>query len=115
MTSPPLLRIELPFLAPIPAGHEVLVVWLRQTPDDQRTRLLVLDQSARVLYCDDRLWGPLGANEQATLDPVGLLTRLSWVEDRRLMGRVSGAMVTMGASTELRTRLFLEPGSAPYR
>jgi len=119
MVNPSPNQVELPFLAPIPVGHEVLVVALRQSPEARRTQFLVLDQTVSVLYCDDRLWGPLSGNVQATIDPVGLLTRFSWVVDRQFAGRVCGAMVGMATAEEcntLRTRIFLQAASdTPYR
>lgn len=48
--------IELPFAAPIPRGHEVVVVTF--TLDD-RSPTIVVDRTASTLFCPEALWGPL--------------------------------------------------------
>lgn len=110
---------ELPFLAPIPRGHEVLVVGLLRAPTATEPSWLVVDRTAGILYCGENLWGPLGQSAEAASDPVAVLTRWSWRVARSATGRVRAALVAssdVGDSNFARTRLFLEPeGAGPYR
>jgi hypothetical protein len=109
---------ELPFLAPVPRGHDVLVVSLRRTPDDPSLSRFVLDQTDGVLYCDEKLWGAFGRDVLATQNPLGVLTRWSWVVEKAATGRVAGVMISTknwGDTNHSETRLFVEPMGAPYR
>jgi hypothetical protein len=110
---------DLPFVAPVPQGHDVLVVHFHQG-EPTRLEALVLDRTDRVLYCGDRLWGPLGNDPALALhDPVAVLTRFTWRTGQTVSGVSGGAIVsvkTSGDANESRTRLFVEPGAgAPYR
>jgi len=110
---------ELPFLAPIPRGHEVLVVGLLRDPGAFEPSWLALDRTAGVLYCGENLWGPIGRSAEAATDPVAILTRWSWRVAQSATGRVRAALVgssDVGDSNFAKTRLFLEPeGAGPYR
>jgi hypothetical protein len=111
---------EIPFLAPVPRGHDVLVVWFKRTPEaPNESAALVLDQTGGILYCDDTLWGPLGTDPRASTDPVGVLTRWSWTVTRSYNGTVQGCAVSTkdrGDSNHAKTRLFVErTNSTPYR
>jgi hypothetical protein len=103
--------LDLPFVAAVPRGHEVLVAWLKSAPDATRESALVLDRTAGLLYCDLSLRGPLGRDPRVLVDPVGSLTRFSWVVTRSLSGIAMGAMVfttSTGDSNEAYTRLFVQ-------
>ncbi len=107
--------LELPFVASIPRGHEVLVAWLKSSPDATRESALVLDRTVGVLYCDPSLWGPLGRDPRAVQDPVAMLTRWSWVVTRSTTGIAAGAIVVTtnsGDSNEAQTRLFVQSPAA---
>jgi hypothetical protein len=110
---------ELPFLAPVPRDHEVLVATLRRSPDSTVLASFVLDRTATVLYCGETLWGPLDRSPTALHDPLGVLTRFTWVVERSTLGQVVGAMVSStsaGDQNHAQTRLFVSPSSAaPYR
>lgn len=101
--------LELPFVAPIPSHHEVLVVWLKRSPDATGESAFVLDRTAGVLYCDTSLWGPLGRDARVLQDPLAVLTRWSWVVTRSTTGVAAGAIVVTasGESNAAETRLFL--------
>lgn len=103
--------LELPFAASIPRGHEVLVAWLKSSPDATRESALVLDRTAGILYSDPSLWGPLGRDLRVLQDPLAMLTRWSWVVTRSATGVVVGAIVVTtnrGESNEAQTRLFVQ-------
>lgn len=107
---------ELPFLAPVPFGHDVLVVFARTELSLAR---LVLDETTHVLYCEPRLWGALGTNLRATVDPIGALAGWKWTIERTLRGRSAGAMIApgeQGVAEIARTRLFVEAApTTPFR
>jgi hypothetical protein len=110
---------ELPFLAPVPHGHEVVLVALLRSAESTKKTFLALDRTASILYCDDELWG-IFRHEHEVADPVAALTRWSWVVAKSTTGRVVGAMVSTadtGDSNHAKTRLFIEPivPGAPYR
>jgi hypothetical protein len=109
---------ELPFLAPVPRGHEVLVATLRRSPDSDQRASLVLDRTTGVLYCGEPLWGPLDRTPLALTDPIGVLTRFTWTVIQRDEGRVMGAMISSASTGDRNhafTRLYLEAPAGPYR
>jgi hypothetical protein len=115
--SAPIELHEVFFLAPVPYGNEVAVLTLRRS-DTQIT--LVLDQTAHVRYCNEAIWGPIGASPLATTDPAAVLQRWGWVLIRATTGRSAGALVSttdVGEANHVQTRLFVGPASAagPYR
>lgn len=110
--------LELPFVACVPRGHEVFVAWLKRSPDATHESALVLDRTASILYCDPSLWGPLGRDPRALLDPVAVLTRWTWVVTRSIAGISVGAMVlttSSGDANDAQTRLFVQSSATPYR
>src|SRR5580698_8742104 len=86
---------ELPFAAPIPAGHSVLIARLRPSEEIAPLGLLALDATSSTVYCGAALIGPLSSGHlSATTDPVGVLTtRWSWRLVKLTKGRVMGALV----------------------
>lgn len=107
--------LEIPFVAAVPRGHEVLVAWLKRSPDETRESALVLDRTAGVLYCDPSLWGPLGRDPRVLHDPVAVLTRWTWVVTRSTTGIAAGAVVlttSSGESNDAQTRLFVQSAAA---
>jgi hypothetical protein len=73
---------ELPFLAPVPRGHDVLVATMRRAPDSS------------VLYCGESLWGPRPIVERR-LQPQRPVTKLHpW-------GEVQSASVVQRATHAL--------------
>jgi hypothetical protein len=111
--------VEIPFFAPVPKGHEVLVVTFEL---DGKSPMLVHDKSAStVFYYGDDLAGPLNRMpELAVTDPVAAITRFPWTVKSALAGLCTGALCTTHYTSargpESTTRLFIEPASAqPYR
>jgi hypothetical protein len=105
---------QLPFLAPVPRGHEVLVATLRRSPESDVLASLVHDRTASVLYVGDTLLGPLDRNPLAIQDPIAVLTRYTWVVVSASVGRVAGAMISStsaGDQNHAQTRLFVEPAA----
>ncbi|APR80708.1 Hypothetical protein A7982_06055 [Minicystis rosea] len=110
--------LELPFVASVPRGHEILVAWLSHSPDAKDETALVLDRTAGILYCDPSLWGPLGRDPRVLQDPIAVLTRWTWTVTRSITGIAAGAVVvttSRGDSNDARTRLFVQGLAAPYR
>ena len=107
---------ELPFLAPIPRGHEVLVIKL--TLGD-KSPSVVLDRTAANLYCTDELWGPLHQDPGlAVIDPIAVAKRWNWAVKSVTEGVCAGAMISSksrGDSYEAKTLLLFEPPGTPYR
>lgn len=113
VTSPQALRVA--FLAPVPAGHEVLIATLRMSEESDVRASLVLDVSARALYCDERLWDPLLGDPRATVDPLAVLGQYSWVLETRTTGRVLGTASATRDRADMasaRTVLYFEPLAA---
>lgn len=106
---------DLPFLAPIPRDHEVLVATFATT--ENRIATAVLDRTASILYCPEDLWGPLYKDPVlAVTDPVAALTRWTWTLRTAVEGSCVGALVAAGRGGEdARTRLVVEARTAPYR
>ncbi len=110
--------LDLPFVAAVPRTHDVLVAWLKRSPDDTREAAFVLDRTAGVLYCDESLSGPLGRDPRALADPIAALTRWTWTVTRSIAGVAAGSIVVTtsnGDSNNAQTRLFVEPPATPYR
>jgi hypothetical protein len=110
------LVLDLPFVAAVPRGHEVLVAWLKSAPEATRESALVLDRTASIVYCDPSLRGPLGRDARVLVDPVGELTRWSWGVTRALTGTAVGAVVfttSSGDTNDAQTRLFVQGAAAP--
>jgi hypothetical protein len=110
---------ELPFIAPVPRNHEVLVATLRRSPHSDTRASLVLDRTTGILYCSDALWGPLDRSPLALTDPIGVLTRFTWTVVQTSEGRCMGAMISTsshGDSNHAHTRLYVEgPSATAYR
>jgi hypothetical protein len=110
---------ELPFVACIPQGHDALVVAFLRSPDATKQTLLALDLTTSILYCDEEVAGMFRSPQQVT-DPVGALTRWSWVVASQQKGRVAAAIVSTansGDANYAKTCLFFDPPkpAAPYR
>lgn len=102
--------LELPFLAPIPRGHEVLVVTFAL---DDKAPTVVLDRTASTLYCPGDLWGPLHQDPAlAVTDPVAVVTRWAWTVQSTLGGTCAGALISSkswgGDRLEVKTTLLVE-------
>lgn len=109
---------ELPIFAPVPAGHRVVVAGFRLTGGTSGVvDWLVVDRTAKVVYCDERLWGAIDGNPHVFDDPVGVVAQRGWILDRSATGRSAGTMsVSPRAARSSKTLLFVEPGEdAPYR
>jgi hypothetical protein len=82
---------ELPFIAPIPRGHEVQVI----TFNGDESPTVVLDKTTSSLYCPEALWGPLHQNPAlAVTDPIAVATRFSWTVRSVVAGVCAGAMMS---------------------
>ena len=107
---------ELPFLAPIPRGHDVLVVTFTLAG---KSPTIVLDRTAANLYCTEDLWGPLHQDPVlAVTDPVAVITRWTWTVRSAVEGVCAGAVMSTkgwGDRHEVKTCLLVEPSAAPYR
>lgn len=108
---------ELAFLAPIPRGHEVLLVTFTL---EGKSPKLVLDRTASSLYCPEELWGPLHQDPvNAVTDPVAVITRWAWTVQSATEGVCAGALLSTkhrgGDRHDVRTMLLIEPAGAPYR
>jgi hypothetical protein len=113
MSTHQALRVA--FMAPVPAGHEVLIATLRMSEESDVRASLVLDVSARALYCDERLWDPLLGDPRATIDPLAVLAQYSWVLETRTVGRVLGTATASRDRANMasaRTVLYFEPMAA---
>jgi hypothetical protein len=112
-------EVDIPFLAPVPRGNEVLVARLRRDASSTDERFLVHDRTGGVVYCDEHLAGPLGRALQATHDPLASLARWTWVVEIAVVGRAAGAVAVSSNTGEVnvaRTLLFVVPAAAtPYR
>ena len=107
---------DLPFLAPIPRGHEVLVVTFTLAG---KSPTMVLDRTTSNLYCPEPLWGPLHQDPVlAVTDPIAVVTRFAWTVQSAVEGVCGGALVSTkgwGDRYEIRTLLLVEPAGTPYR
>ena len=108
---------QLAFFAPIPRGHEVLLVTFNM---EGKSPKLVLDRTAANLYCPDALWGALHQDPVlAVSDPVAVLTRWSWTVQSAVAGICAGAVLSTkqsgGDRHDAKTLLLIEPAAAPYR
>lgn len=107
---------DLPFVAPIPRGHEVLLVTF--TVDNQ-SPTLVLDRTTSIVYCPENLWGPLHQDPVlAVSDPIAAVTRFAWTVRNTVAGTCVGALISTqnsGNKQEAKTRMLIEPATAPYR
>lgn len=102
--------LEVPFVAIVPAGHDVFVAKMRPQAGSDKGVFMVLDVTTSVLYCNDDLWG-LFHPAASSSDPVGVLARWGWIVDGHHRGRVVGSVVSTtsaGDSNHARTRLFVE-------
>jgi hypothetical protein len=88
MSTHQALRVA--FLAPVPAGNEVLIATLRMSEESDVRASLVLDVSARALYCDERLCS-LGRGPTDT-QPVPRVARARTSRERLPARAVSSAM-----------------------
>ncbi|MDB4933251.1 MAG: hypothetical protein JWP87_223 [Labilithrix sp.] len=116
----PYLVHEVCFVAPVPHGHDALVVTLRRSEGETSTCSFVLDQTDGILYCDEDLWSPFGSDPLATRDPLAVLAKWSWVVAKSTTGTVIGSIVSTkdgGDQNHARTRIFVTPKAAgqPYR
>lgn len=108
---------EVPFLASIPRGHDVLVVTFNL---GDKSPSVVLDRTAANLYCTDELWGPLHQDPAlAVTDPIAVAKRWNWKIKNAIQGVCAGAMISTkswgGDNYEVKTLLVLETPAAPYR
>ncbi len=110
---------DIAFVAPIPAGNQVLIARVRRSEGESWTPTLVLDVSSKALYRNDTLYGPLSNDVLSTTDPLAVLTRWSWKVVKVSEGRVVGCIVstTGTGDSNTATRLFVETtgAAAPYR
>lgn len=110
--------LEVPFLAPIPRGHEVLVAAMRHA-EYTDPFWFVLDRTTGTLYVGEESWGIFSRSKTAVLDPIGFLAQWNWKPERCVEGKMVAATVASsnrGDSNFSRTRLFVDPSVAPpYR
>ena len=105
--------ISLTFAAPVPRGHDVLVVTFT---GPYANETVVLDRTDSVLYCSDVMLGVMQQHpEQAINDPIAVVTRWSWRVQEELQGTSAGSVLCTGRPVS--TRLLVEPATstAPYR
>jgi hypothetical protein len=77
---------------------------------------LVHDCTSGIVYCDDRLLGPLGCDAWAPRYPVAALTRFTWRVTRAKQGTAAGAIASIAVNGNGgRTRLFVASAKSPYR
>jgi hypothetical protein len=103
-----MLRIDLSFLAPVPAGHDVLHASIASS-DGSYAGAFVLDVTAGVLYA-----------VEAVRDPLAAAARSGWSPKVLRTGRAMGAAIStknQGDANHAETRLFIEQAgpAAPYR
>lgn len=118
--------VELPFVAAVPAGHEILAVdltldgggWLETT-----SASAVVDTATGIVYADLGYWTVLKAAgrlpEPPAQNPVEALGP-GWRVAQAVRGRVRGAVVStrdVGEQNHAATLLYLvvEGTEAPYR
>ncbi len=104
--------LEVPFVATVPAGHDVLVAQARGPSSPDASSAIVLDVTSSTLYCNDDLWAVFQSTFSPS-DPVRALERAGWVIKQQYKGRVLGAVVSTtnkGESNYARTRLFVDVG-----
>lgn len=105
--------ISLQFAAPVPRGHDVLVVTFS---GQVGVETVVLDRTVSTLYCSDRMFDIVQQYpEHAVTDPIALVTRWAWTVRESVQGTSAGSVV--GTSRAVSTRLLVEPqaATAPYR
>jgi hypothetical protein len=113
-----MLRIDLSFLAPVPAGHDVLHASIASS-DGSYAGAFVLDVTAGVLYADSACWH-LFPSVEAVRDPLAAAARSGWSPKVLRTGRAMGAAIStknQGDANHAETRLFIEQAgpAAPYR
>jgi hypothetical protein len=120
MTVPPALapmRVDLPFAAPVPRGHIVVLVQIQHT-EDARVGTALIDSTSGVVYCEEE-WFGLFVHAAAAREPARLARERGWDVTEQLVGHVVGATVaTSKAAREasVRTCLFIDTSStSPYR
>ena len=116
----PIEAHELFFVAPIPRGHDVVIVTLTDTGVYFNNLACALDETAGILYCGEDLFDTFGRQVMSVTDPGALLAKLGRPALRTTKGRVVGSIVSTkhdGDANFTRTRLFLQPTTAtsPYR
>ena len=120
MSSPSeVLRLDLPFAAPVPRGHDVGYATVSHPDAGLAGELLLFDRSAGVTYCQERMHAVL-AHPQMVGDPFFGARAHGWKVEQQVLGRVLAAMVSTQpgrALPALRTTLFveLERSTQPYR
>ncbi|MBN8609797.1 MAG: hypothetical protein J0L92_04405 [Deltaproteobacteria bacterium] len=104
--------VTLTFFAPVPRGHELHYATFHLGESGVKVAF-VHDVTAGVLYASDRLAGPLGSHA-AVQDPLGVLSKFSWILDHQDRGRSLGSMCS-AEGDQTRTRLFFTREVAGYR
>lgn len=122
MTQPPKRPVELfelSFLAPVPFGHEMVVMrFVRRQEiflDFNGPLWVVVDRTARVLYGDEHVWQVASQSPSFIDDPVAAL-KVEWRPERVVVGKGAGALVFTkdGGESLVRTRLLVaSSGSDP--
>jgi hypothetical protein len=110
---------ELLFLAPIPRGHDLVVLTFGRVPASDGASTVVLDRTASTLYCSEDLYGPLHQDPVLALtDPVAVVTRWAWTLKSTAAGICGGAMIATtgrGGGLSAKTLLLMDPPGTPYR
>lgn len=110
-------RLDLPFAAPVPRGHSVVLLRI-QHADDGRAGTALIDATTGVVYCEESMFG-LFAFATAASEPARVAQGLGWEIVEQLAGRAAGATVATSRSpreASVRTCLFLDTSEAPpYR
>ena len=107
---------HLPFHAPIPRGHDVLLVTFGL---ENKAPTVVLDRTTSTLYCGEDMWGPLQNDPAlAVTDPIALVTRWTWKVRSTIEGVCAGALIStrhVGESHDVKTILLVDAAGTPYR
>lgn len=104
--------ITLTFFAPVPRGHELHYATFHLGESGTHAAF-VHDVTAGVVYCSERLAGPLGS-QAAVQDPLGVISRFSWTLDTQERGRSLGTTCS-AEGEQTRTRLFFTRDAGGYR
>lgn len=111
--SSDLVRIIVPFSAPVPKGHEVGWVRLRHE-EAERVADIVFDVTGGLLYCREEQRG-LFQHASVGTDPLRVALAHDWKIIEQTMGRAAGASIATG-NDGVTTCLFVDPTrTAPYR
>lgn len=107
---------DLPFVAPVPRGHDVLIVMFT---NGSYSPTLLFDRTASTVYCPEAITGALHQDPVlAVTDPVAVVTRFAWTVKSATEGICAGALISvnrLGDRFDAKTTLVVEPPGTPYR